>query len=55
VGLVGWWLTGAVKIVARTLMGVTLAYVDGPDTGGGKWEVGLLTSQAIVESGRVVQ
>jgi hypothetical protein len=34
-----------------TLVGVILAYVDGPDVGGGEREVGLLESRSIVESG----
>lgn len=55
VRLVGQWLTGEVKIVARTLVGATLAYVEGPDAGGEDWEVGLLKSRAIVESGRVLK
>jgi hypothetical protein len=35
VGLVGRWLIGWVRIVARTLVGVTLLYVEGPAAGGG--------------------
>ncbi len=41
-GLVGQWLTGAVKIVARTLVGVNLVYVEGPDAGVVEREVCLL-------------
>jgi hypothetical protein len=39
--------------VARTLVGVTLVYVEGLDTGGGEREAGLLKTRAIVEAGRV--
>jgi hypothetical protein len=55
VGLVGRWLTGAVKIVARTLVGITLVYIEGPDAGGGEREVGLLKMQAIVKAGWVLK
>jgi hypothetical protein len=35
---------GALKIVVHALVGVALAYVDGPNAGGGEQEVGLLES-----------
>jgi hypothetical protein len=55
VGLVRWWLTGAIKLVARTLVGVTLLYVARPDAGGGERAVGLLKTRAIVEAGGVLK
>jgi hypothetical protein len=38
----GMWLRREVRIVVRTLVGVTLANVGGPDAACGEWEVVLL-------------
>jgi hypothetical protein len=40
---------GLARIVVGTLVGATLAYVDGPDAGGGEPEVGFLGTLAIVK------
>jgi hypothetical protein len=55
VGLVGRWLIGRVRIVARTLVGVTLLYVEGPAAGGGEPAVGLVKTRAMVEVGQVLE
>jgi hypothetical protein len=46
---------GWVRIVARTLVGVTLLYVEGPAAGGGEPAVGLVKTRAMVEVGQVLK
>jgi hypothetical protein len=55
VGLVGRWLIGWVRIVARTLVGVTLLYIEGQAAGGGEPAVGLVKTRAMAEVGQVLE